>query len=478
MIRNLKPYPTYKDSGVPGLGEVPRHWEVKRLKYWLELNQLVLPENTDLDYTFDYLDIGTVGTGILASAPQKIRFETSPSRARRVVRSGDTIISTVRTYLKAVWHAEDLDTDLVASTGFAVLTPIVGTCPKFVSYLCQSDPFTNRVTAKSVGIAYPSIAETRLRTFEVCLPPIFEQTAIVSLLDYADRRIQRYIRDKQKLVVLLEEQKQAITHQAVMGRFDVRTGLPYPAYRTTDVDWLREIPKHWNVRRTKVLFRLRTEKSGTAHGKELLSIYTHIGVRPRKELEERGNKASTTDDYWMVKKGDLIANKLLTWMGAIGVSHYDGVTSPAYDILMPVVNLVSDYYHHLFRMRIYLQQFKQRSRGIMDMRLRLYFDQFGQIPVPVPPVDEQQAIVNFYNEVIVDTDRVIYKTHRQIELVQEYRARLIADVVTGKLDVHEAAATLPEVDPLAVEDTSNDTLNTNARSNPYGLDATLEEAEV
>ena len=139
-------------------------------------------------------------------------------------------------------------------------------------------------------------------------------------------------------------------------------------------------------------------------------------------------------------------------MGAIGVSHYDGVTSPAYDILMPIVDLVSDCYHHLFRTRIYLQQFKQRSRGIMDMRLRLYFDQFGQIPIPVPPVDEQRAIVNFYNEATVDTDHVINQTHRQIALLQEYRTRLIADVVTGKLDVREVAAELPEVDSLAEDD--------------------------
>jgi type I restriction enzyme, S subunit len=175
-------------------------------------------------------------------------------------------------------------------------------------------------------------------------------------------------------------------------------------------------------------------------------------VRPRKDLEQKGNKASTTDNYWIVRREDLIANKLLAWMGAIGVSHYDGVTSPAYDILMPVVDLASDYYHHLFRTKLYLQQFKQRSRGIMEMRLRLYFDQLGQIPVPVPPADEQQAIVDYYNNATKDTDRTIDKTCREIVLFREFRSRLIADVVTGKLDVREAAAKLPdeadEAEPL------------------------------
>ena len=457
MISSLNPYSAYRDSGVSWLGKVPAHWKIMRLSNWLRLNQITLPEDTDPDYVFDYLDIGAVGTGRLTAKPEKMRFGDSPSRARRVVRLGDTIVSTVRTYLKSVWHAEDANADLIASTGFAVLTPKSGTSPRFVSYLCQSDPFTNRVTANSVGIAYPAIAEARLRTFHLCVPPLSEQATIARFLDHTDRRFRRYIRVKQKLIALLEEQKRAIIHQVVTGQIDVRTGQPYPAYKRSGVQWLGDVPVHWDLMRTKVLFRLRTEKSGMAHGRELLSIYTHIGVRPRKDLEEKGNKASTTDDYWIVKPGDLIANKLLAWMGAIGVSHYDGVTSPAYDILMPIVDLVSGYYHHLFRTRTYLQQFRQRSRGIMDMRLRLYFDQFGQIPVLVPPLHEQQAIVNFYEGAVVDTDRVINKTRHQVDFLREYRTCLIADVVTGKLDVREATAALPEVDPLAAEDGLDET---------------------
>ena len=238
MIANLKRYPTTKDSGVEWLGEVPAHWEVLRLKAWLDVNQLVLPEDTDPDYTFDYVDIGSVVTGKLSARPERIRFGDSPSRARRVVRPGDTLVSTVRTYLKAVWHVEHSRADLIASTGFAVFTPRHGTIPKFMSYFFQSDPFTDCVTAESVGIAYPAIAETRLGTLEVCVPPLSEQAAIVRFLDHADRRIRHYIGAKQKLIALLEEQKQALIHEAVTGRIDVRTGRPYPAYKESGVEWL------------------------------------------------------------------------------------------------------------------------------------------------------------------------------------------------------------------------------------------------
>ena len=206
---SCRPYAAYKDSCVWWLGQVPAHWEILRLKAWLDVNQMVLPEDTDPDYTFDYVDIGSVATGRLSARPERIRFGDSPSRARRVVRPGDTLVSTVRTYLKAVWHAEHSGADLIASTGFAVLTPRRGTFPKFMSYFFRSDPFTERVAAESVGIAYPAIAETRLGALEVCVPPLSEQVAIVRFLDHADRRIQRYIRAKKKLIVLLEEQKQA-----------------------------------------------------------------------------------------------------------------------------------------------------------------------------------------------------------------------------------------------------------------------------
>ncbi|MGX9366627.1 restriction endonuclease subunit S [Desulfoplanes sp. PS50] len=209
---------------------------------------------------------------------------------------------------------------------------------------------------------------------------------------------------------------------------------PFPNYRQTELNWLKRLPDSWGILRTKQVFRLRIEKAPDNNQMELLSIYTHIGVRPRKDLEQRGNKASTTDGYWMVKKGDIISNKLLAWMGAIGVSHYEGVTSPAYDILRPIQACNTDYYHYLFRTPKYLQQFKIRSRGIMDMRLRLYFDQFGQIPVPVPPTSEQDSIVLFLNWKTAKINKFIRNKRRLIELLKEQKQNVINQAVTRGLD--------------------------------------------
>ncbi len=208
----------------------------------------------------------------------------------------------------------------------------------------------------------------------------------------------------------------------------------YPTYRRTDLNWFECVPESWAILRTKQMFRLVIERAPENNQMELLSVYTHIGVRPRKSLEQRGNKASTTDGYWVVKKGDIICNKLLAWMGAIGVSHYEGVTSPAYDILRPLKSCNTDYYHFLFRTKKYLQQFKLRSRGIMDMRLRLYFDQFGQIPIPVPPRPEQDQIVAYLRAQDAHIARFIKTKRDLIKLLTEQKLRIIDHAVTHGLD--------------------------------------------
>lgn len=212
----------------------------------------------------------------------------------------------------------------------------------------------------------------------------------------------------------------------------------YPDYKQTDLHWFEQLPDSWHFLRTKQLFRLVIEKAPANNQMELLSVYTHIGVRPRKSLEQRGNKASTTDGYWVVKQGDIICNKLLAWMGAIGVSHYSGVTSPAYDVLRPIKPCNTDYYHFLFRTKKYLQQFKIRSRGIMDMRLRLYFDQFGQIPIPVPPLPEQDQIVAYLRVQDAHIASFIKAKRELIALLTEQKLRIIDHAVTRGLDASVA----------------------------------------
>lgn len=208
----------------------------------------------------------------------------------------------------------------------------------------------------------------------------------------------------------------------------------YTHYKDSGIDWIGQIPEHWEMLKVKNIFKLVAEPAHTNNNYELLSVYTDIGVKPRKELEEKGNKASTTDGYWKVKKGDFIVNKLLAWMGAIGVSNYDGVTSPAYDILRNKKPIVHSYYHELFRNKVFIQEMKKYSKGIMEMRLRLYFDKFGDINIPFPPIQEQEAIAKFLDDKTAKIDALVQTKEQQIEKLKELRQAKIHQAVTKGLD--------------------------------------------
>lgn len=247
-LSSLPRYPAYKPSGIDWLGDMPAHWEVRPLKHWVGINEKVLSEATDSDFGFDYLEIGAVSAGVLTDEPRRIRFEDAPSRARRIVSRGDTIVSTVRSYLNAVWFVDETDSGLICSTGFAVLTPRQGTIPKYVSYLVQSCSFIDQMTAESVGIAYPAISEGKFSSSRVCIPPLPEQRAIARYLDHADRRIQRYIEAKEQLIALLQEARQSIIQRAVTRGLD-----PDVPRKPSGVDWLGDVPEHWEMRRLRYL---------------------------------------------------------------------------------------------------------------------------------------------------------------------------------------------------------------------------------
>lgn len=227
VTRGLDESAPLKPSGIDWLGDIPAHWEVKPLKRWVSINRRVLPESTDPDYMFDYLDIGCVGTGRLTGHPSRIRFGNAPSRARRVLRRGDTILSTVRTYLRAVYFVAEEVTDLVASTGFAVLTPEPGVVPEYLGITLQSDPFIDRVTANSIGIAYPAISETKLGTFHVAMPlTTKEQEAIVREVRCQTAALTAAIERAQREIDLIGEYRMRLVADIVTGKLDVRGFVP------------------------------------------------------------------------------------------------------------------------------------------------------------------------------------------------------------------------------------------------------------
>jgi type I restriction enzyme S subunit len=410
-------YAAYQDSGVEWLGEIPVGWEVRRLKYALNLsNEKVSSIDSDLPY---------VGMeNIETKSGRYIESKSEVEGLANIFKIGNILFGKLRPYLAKVHLAEF---DGICSTEFLVYQSFY---PNYFSKLLLSDRFIRVVNASTYGAKMPRASSDFVGNLRIPLPPLPTQTAIATFLDDKCAKIDRAIAQKEQLIALLKERKQIVIQQAVTKGLD-----PEVPMKDSGVAWIGEIPVGWEVRRVNHIFQLIIDPAPKSNDFELLSIYTNIGVRPRKDLEEKGNRASTTDGYWIVKKGDFIVNKLLAWMGAIGLSEYEGVTSPAYDILRPITKIENWYFHELFRTKICQSELNRNSRGIMEMRLRLYFDKFGSIKVPFPPIQEQAAIVAHIEAQSANIDRAIGLQQTQIEKLKEYKATLIDSAVTGKIKV-------------------------------------------
>jgi len=226
--RGLTPNVKLKPSNVEWIGDIPEHWEVKPLKHLVKINCRVLPESTEKNYTFKYFDISSVGTGCLVGEPETLQFGTAPSRARRILKKGDTIISTVRTYLKAVYYIDGEVDDWIASTGFAVLTPNMEIYPQFLGFLIQSDNLINIVIRDSIGVTYPAIAETKLAKLHLAYPKsIKEQQEILDFIADGSKAIDQAISRAQREIELMREYRTRLISDVVTGKVDVR-GIEVP----------------------------------------------------------------------------------------------------------------------------------------------------------------------------------------------------------------------------------------------------------
>ncbi len=221
VTRGLDSNAPLKNSGVEWLREIPAHWEVKRLKYLSTVNDEALPETTDPDMEFTYVDIGNVDSVRGITGTEDLVFEDAPSRARRVVRQGDVIISTVRTYLKAIARIEPTDANLIVSTGFAVLRPRE-LDSGFAAYALSSPYFVDRVVAHSVGVSYPAINTSELACLDIAFPPLPEQQATAAFLDRETAKLDGLVVKVREAIQGLKELRTALISAAVTGRIDVR----------------------------------------------------------------------------------------------------------------------------------------------------------------------------------------------------------------------------------------------------------------
>ncbi len=461
MIDGLKPYPKHKDSGVPWLGEVPEHWEVIPLKRvaWFKSGAgfpLEAQGNTGLELPFFKVsDMNLPGNEKLLD---NSRNWVSRSTA---IALGATVFPAQTILFPKVGGAMLTNKRRIAPRPCCIDNNLMGcvVCRGDVQFVFALLQQIDLGTIAKPG-PVPAISEGEIREVRVVFPPLPEQTAIVRFLDWADRRIRRVICARQKRIELLEEYKQALVHQAVTGQIDVRTGKPYPRYKDSGVEWLGQVPEHWEV--VPLCGLGRPKKVTNCADRELLSVYLHRGVIRFADVPDKRTNPTSEDlsKYQAVDYGDFVLNNQQAWRGSVGVSKYSGIISPAYLVLALNGRLDTDYADRLLQDRSMVDQYLVCSKGVGSIQRNLYWPHLRRVAAPVPPNTEQTAIVRFLDNQTERIDAAIAADRRAIDLLQEFRSRLVADVVTGKLDVREAAATLPdeppeEAEPLDDEETAD-----------------------
>ena len=453
MTASLKPYPAYKDSGVEWLGEVPEHWILERLKS--SMNNIVVQtterQSTDLYIAMEHVESWS---GRLTNAGLNTPFDSQVKR----FRSGDVLFGKLRPYLAKVTRPRS---EGVCVGEFLVLRPHHSqvTAP-YMEQLLRSKPIIDTVDSSTFGARMPRADWKFMGGMAIVRPPLPEQTAITHFLDYTDRRIQRYLQAKQKLITLLEEQKQVIIHQAVTGQIDVRTGQPYPAYKDSGVEWLGFIPDHWErCRLRNVVSEVTTGSRGwSSYAADTGPLFVRVANLSRGSLQLRFDDAvrlnlPNTQEATRarIKPGDLLVS-VTAYIGSIGVApakFEEAYVSQHVARCQPIPGPSSQWLGYVLLSTVG-QTYGQMSLygGTKD---GLSLDDVKNYPILLPPRSEQDQLVQWIERKLSSLVKLGNSAKRQIDLLNEYRTRLISDVVTGKLDVRKAAARLPEVDPLETE---------------------------
>lgn len=399
-----------------------------RLKDVAFVNLRTLDESTKGDYKFRYIDISSVSADNGITLGDEITFQEAPSRARRIVKKDDVLVSTVRTYLRAIANIDWDAKDIIASTGFAVYTPNNKIIPRFLAYSIKSTKAINQICSNSKGVSYPAIQAQVLSSIEIPYWDLKRQEAIAAYLDKECEKIGRKIELLERKADAYSRLRRSLINRAVTRGLDPNVSLkPSPiAYET-------EIPSHWEIRRIKSLFEERIEYSYTGN-EDLLSVSEYYGIAKRADIIDNENisRSDSLEGYKRCYIGDIVSNIMLAWKGSLGMTNYNGIVSPAYGVYKPIYKLNSRYYHYLFRTELYKAIFKNHSRGIIDSRLRLYTPNFLALKTFYPPLSEQNEIAAYLDEKCAKIDTILEKINTEVERLKELKRSLINEVVTGQ----------------------------------------------
>jgi type I restriction enzyme S subunit len=302
--------------------------------------------------------------------------------------------------------------------------------PDFLAALTASATgrfYFTSTSQQSTNLATTS--RTKVKALPIVLPPLPEQRAIVDFLDRETGRIDALIGKKRRLIELLEEKRSALISHAVTKGLD-----PDAPMKDSGIEWLGQIPAHWEVLCNRRLFSERVEANRP--DLPILNVSIHTGVELRTFSESRiEQQCYDRTLYKVARRGDLAYNTMRMWQGAVGVAPVDGLVSPAYVVCGSTARVLPRYFELVYRTDYYRTEVNRYSYGIVPDRNRLYFERFAQMKAPVPPLSEQNHIVDSLSQQTGRMDQLVARNREAIDKLQEYRTALISAAVTGKIDV-------------------------------------------
>jgi type I restriction enzyme S subunit len=450
MIADLKPYAAYKDSGLAWLGQVPDHWAVFPTRaVFNEVKDRDHPEAEMLSVT---ITRGIVRQKALLAGSSKKDSSNLNKAAYKLVKPNDIAYNKMRAWQGAIGASDFLG---IISPAYVVMRlRDTENLPRYFHHLYRTPQFAKEAERWSYGITSDmwSLRPEHFKMIYTPQPPPEEQAAIVRFLDWANARLERTIRAKRRVIALLTEQKQAIIHRAVTRGLD-----PAVPLKPSGIAWLGDMPSHWEMTALRRYWRVTDCKHLTVpfvdKGIPLASV---VEVKSFS-LNLNGCKQTTPEWYRLLiqgdrkpKRGDLIYCRNAS-VGACALVETDTDFAMGQDVcLIRTQSQNQRFLNYLLHSPFMANQLALILVGSTFKRINI--SDIKALAVLVPPKSEQDDICRYLDLELKAFDDAILRVHREIDLLREYRTRLVADVVTGKLDVREAAAALPQDEsPSAVE---------------------------
>ena len=357
-------------------------------------------------------------------------IEISP---KSILNYGDFIFADTSEDIEGAGNFTYLNSNEKVFAGYhtVIARPIEKLKHRYLAYLFDSISYRFQIRRRVKGVKVYSITNSILKDTIVWLPPLSERNLITSFLDNKTAKIDKAIAQKEKLIALLKERKQIIIQEVVTKGLDKNVKM-----KDSGVEWIGEIPAHWEVKKCKYLFYEVNERSLDG-SEELLSVSHMTGVTTRSEKDVNMFLAEDYTGSKLCKKGDLVYNIMWAWMGALGVSNIEGIVSPSYGVYRPFKqNSFNNFFlEELLKSSEYISHYNKVSTGLHSSRLRFYAHMFFNMKIGFPQKEEQDKIVAHIETQSVKINKAVTLQQKQIEKLKEYKSTLIDSAVTGKINI-------------------------------------------